>query len=60
MTRFLNSLIPSRERLLSPRLRRFVPSVEVAIALAIIATLAASLVYVAGLMSPELALLWNR
>jgi hypothetical protein len=40
--------------------RRWMPSVEVAVILAIVATLAASLFYVAGLMSPELALLLGR
>jgi hypothetical protein len=35
-------------------------SLEVVVAFAIIATLAVSLFYLAGLMSPDLALLWDR
>ena len=40
--------------------RRWLPSLEVTLALAIIATLAVTLFYLAGLMSPELALLLGR
>jgi hypothetical protein len=47
-------------RYLLERARRWTPSVEVAVALAVIATLAASLFYLAGLLSPELALLSGR
>jgi hypothetical protein len=55
MSAFLRSL-----RNLLQRTHRWTPSVEVAVALMIIAALAASLFYVAGLMSPELALLLGR
>jgi hypothetical protein len=60
MTRLLKGLVRSLQCTLSPSLRRFVPSVEVAVALAIVAILGASLFYFAGLMSPELALLGNH
>jgi hypothetical protein len=56
----MKRLVSFLQRALAPRLRRFIPSLEVAVALAIIVTLATSLFYLAGMMSPDLALLWDH
>ena len=55
----MNELLRSLRKFLK-RECRCLPSLEVTVVLAIIATLAATLFYLAGLMSPELALLIGR
>src|SRR5262249_21225246 len=55
----MTALMCSLQNLLR-RARRWTPSIEVALALAVVAALAASLFYLAGLLSPELALLLGR
>ncbi|MBV8187949.1 MAG: hypothetical protein JOY64_13980 [Alphaproteobacteria bacterium] len=60
MKSFVKKPASSLQRTLALGLRRFIPSVEVAVALAIVVTLATSLLYLASLMSPELALLWDH
>jgi hypothetical protein len=56
----MNDRVRSLRRVLKREHRRWLPSLEVTVVLTIVATLAATLFYLAGLMSPELALLIGR
>ena len=56
----MDDLVRSLRKFVERERRRSLPSLEVTLVLAIIVTLAATLFYLAGLMSPELALLMGR